>query len=38
MDFRGNTKKFEDPEFDGDPEPLPDPPEPGTGGGTGGRQ
>lgn len=23
MDFRGNTKKFEDPEFDGDPEPLP---------------
>lgn len=23
MDFRGNTKKFEDPEFDGDPEPIP---------------
>lgn len=36
MDFRGNTKKFEDPEFDGDSEPLPEPPEPGTGGGTGG--
>ena len=35
MDFRGNTKKFEDPEFDGDPEPLPDPPEPEPGGDNG---
>ena len=35
MDFRGNTKKFEDPEFDGDPEPIPvdiEPPIGGTGG------
>lgn len=28
MDFRGNTKKFEDPEFDGDPEPMPVLPKP----------
>jgi type I restriction enzyme R subunit len=29
MDFRGNVRKFEDPEFDGDPEPSSEPPKGG---------
>ena len=33
IDFRGNTKKFQDPEFDGDPEPDPEFPKHHGGGG-----